>query len=132
MADWREDYQARRILGVRALRAFPRSAGLITTAVYAVVTLDPIFALGPGFSVWLVLRIINWVIAVVMPDIVDRNLWSCCLYLVVPIGGWVLRWPITVVAAVLAILLGADAGDTALVMGGILGLDIVLTLVLGW
>ena len=87
MADWREDYQARRILGVRALRAFPRSAGLITTAVYAVVTLDPIFALGPGFSVWLVLRIINWVIAVVMPDIVDRNLWSCCLYLVVPVGA---------------------------------------------
>ena len=131
MADWRENYEVRRILGVRSLRAFPRSAGLITTAVYTVVTLDPLYALGPGLAVWLVLRLINRIIAAVMPDIVDRNLWSCCLYLVVPIGGWLLRWPIIVIAAVLAIVLGADAGETALVLGGLLVLDLVLTLVLG-
>jgi len=132
MADWRDDYEARRILGARALRAFPRSAGLITTAAYTVATLTPFFALGTGFAVWFMLRIIFWIITLAMPDIVDRNIWSCCLYLVVPIGGWLIRWPITVIAAVVAILLGADAGDTVLVLGGWLGLDIVLTLVLGW
>ncbi len=125
------DYRTQQFVSIQALRTFPRSTALITTAVSSAISLDPVTSLITGIAVWIVIRLLVRFLIAVFPNIVDLRLWSCCQLLVLPVSFWLLKYPVSIVAAAVAIMRGADAVETAAVVGGFIALDFFMIRFLG-
>ena len=129
-ADQVSDWRANRSVSVRLLRSFPRSAAVVFTSIAVAITLDPLSALTQGVVVWFVLSVILSAIRLLLPNFVDLGAWLACSFVVLPIAAWFLKWPIVVGSGVVALVRGAPFGETLYVLGGVLAVDVVLSVFL--
>lgn len=118
-----DEYYARRAHRLLVWRKFARSAGIVTAAAVLLATLDPSAALIGGLASWFTFYLFRRII----PDIVDRKLWSCCSVVVVPTTVWLIRWPLVAIALVVSVARGASFVNSALLTGGFLVYDIAVT-----
>lgn len=116
-----------RIASTRAWRAFARSAGILVTVIFTLITKNPIDSLGKGIIVWLIF----YVIRELDYQFIDRNIWSCCSPIVLIVSFWPIRALFLVLSTIFIISSGAEAGPVLLVLGGLLVYDLFFVLSYG-
>jgi len=119
-----EEYQRNKMASLLALRAFPRSFGMIVAGMVLVFTLDPLSAISYGLGVWFFVYLIKSIF--IKPDFVDTYLWSCLSTIILAIGVWLVRSLIYIGLVVFALVRGAPVESTTLYMGGLLVYDLII------
>jgi hypothetical protein len=114
------DRDLNRIASMHAWRAFARSAGILVTLIFTLLTKNPIDSLGKGVIIWLIF----YVIRELDYQFVDRNVWSCCSPIVLIVSFWPIRSLFVVATAILSINNGVQAGPVLLVLGGLIVYDL--------
>lgn len=118
----RDDYARQRLAGARAWHVFPPSAGVVCAALLLAITLDPVTSVLGGLGLWFVMYIFRQA----MPDIYDRNLWSGCSLVILPVGVWFIRWVLVIVAGGVALLRNAPLYSTVITVSVLLVFDVVI------
>jgi hypothetical protein len=121
------DRDLNRIANIRAWRAFARSAGILVTLMFTLLTKNPIDSLGKGIIVWLIF----YVIRELDYQFVGRNIWSCCSPIVLIVSFWPIRSLFVVATAILSINNGVEVGPVLLVLGGLVVYDLFFVLSYG-
>jgi len=123
-----EEYEQQRTVNLLGLRAFPRSVGMLVGAVTLLLTLDPINSLLVCIVPWFVAYIIK---SLLPPSIVDTYLWSYCSLPVNSIGAYPIRWLLYIIMVIVALIMGAPLIATLILMGGLLGYDLIIVFTRG-
>ena len=106
------EYARRDKISIRAMKAFPRSFGIICGAFVLFVTINPWKAIGAFLLVWFVVLVFRNLF--VPQDFYESGFWELMYATVTLISGRVIKWLILAGGAIGAIYKGADATTTFL------------------
>ncbi len=123
-----QDYEYRRTAALLALRAFPRSFGMLAGAILLALSHNPINAVFLALVVWFVTYLIK---SRLDPSFVDTYLWQFISTCVLAIGAWAVKWLLYVALVVFVILKGAPLTATLIIMGGLLFYDMFIVFTRG-
>lgn len=123
-----QDYEHKRTAALLALRAFPRSFGMLAGAIFLAINHNPIDAIGLALVVWFVTYLIK---SALSPSFVDTYLWQFISTCVLAIGAWAVKWLLYVALVIFAILAGAPLTATLIIMGGLLLYDMFIVFTRG-
>ncbi len=119
-----DEYERYRTTSLLALRAFPRSIGMMAGAITLLRTQDPFTGIQVCLTAWF---ITFWVKSIFLgPSIVDFNLWSGCSLPVMAIGAYPVRWLLYITMVIIGLFMGAPFMATLMVMGGLLFYDFII------
>ncbi len=121
------DYQTVEFAQARMWRSFPKSIGIVISAILLAFTLPLDQAILDGFFAWILFGAIRFLI----PDMYKMTIWDwgCGSLVAFPVSFWVTRWVIVGICVGIAFFNGLPI-DSVLTMLGILGaFDLVMIVV---